>query len=828
MYLALTLLCLALSPFMVFSDTILAHSISPKFTATNLQFVDSAGAFLSSQNNTFRASLNYPSSNPTRVYFSIVHVPTNTIIWIANRHKFISNAAVLTLTVEGLTLADESQGLIWSTPPLTAPVTAMQLLENGNLVLVGPRYEFLWQSFNYPTNTLVIGQRFSVGQSLISDAAALDFLEGNYRLTLTGEDLVSQWYEQTYWKLSMDHNSFRDSNKEVSFMEMSSTGLYLYGGENSTVIKLILPDSNFRIAHLGYDGRFMINSFNGDDLVQELVRPFEFCQIPFSCGKLGLCTKKSSGIYGFCTCPDGFRFDNRKNTCLPADSSFSLSTGCNISDSSIGSELESAIPIYLKLGDYVNYFADDYMEPALLGVNLSFCQDLCSKDCSCLGIFYENSSGSCYLLENYIGSITLSNNSKLDRSGYVKFFQDSSLINATWHKKHDFPIVGFVLIPLSGFFLVITLVVLTIMWLSKTRPSKTETVALSRWNSSSSAELGTISFPGLPSRFEYEELVAATRNFNNQIGSGGFGTVYKGILPDETVVAVKKITNLGVRGKKEFFNEIATIGSIRHVNLVRLKGFCLQEGQRFLVYEFMNKGSLERILFSTGPVLEWPDRFKIVLGTARALAYLHSGCHQKIIHCDIKPENILLNDSFQVKVSDFGLSKLLDHKHSKVLTTLRGTRGYLAPEWLTSSGITAKTDVYSFGMVVLEIVSGRRNCSLTTQNSSIELNDGTEENGSSLPSSSSSNAESRMVYFPSLAVEMHMQKRYLELADPRLKGQVNGEEIEKIVRIALCCLQIVPSLRPTMDNVVAMLEGRAPLAEMRVEALKFLHSCGGR
>lgn len=147
---------------------------------------------------------------------------------------------------------------------------------------------------------------------------------------------------------------------------------------------------------------------------------------------------------------------------------------------------------------------------------------------------------------------------------------------------------------------------------------------------------------------------------------------------------------------------------------------------------------------------------------------MHSGCEPKIIHCDIKPENILLHDDLQVKISDFGLAKLISNETSKLLTTLRGTRGYLAPEWLTSCGITDKTDVYSYGMVLLELVRGRRNCSF--QSSDTENGEG---NG---PSISSTSSELQVMYFPLIALEMHMSKRYMELADPRLEGQVRNEE----------------------------------------------------
>jgi len=286
-------------------------------------------------------------------------------------------------------------------------------------------------------------------------------------------------------------------------------------------------------------------------------------------------------------------------------------------------------------------------------------------------------------------------------------------------------------------------------------------------------------------------------------------------------VAIKKITNLGVQGRKDFCTEIAIIGNIHHVNLVRLKGFCVQGRQRLLVYEYMNLGSLDRTLFGSGPVLEWQERFDIALGTARGLAYLHSGCQHKIIHCDVKPENILLDDHLQAKISDFGLSKLLSPEQSGLFTTMRGTRGYLAPEWLTNSAISERTDVYSFGMVLLELVSGRKNCLIRSQSHSMD--DSNSDGGHS-----SSSSRSVLVYFPLLALEMHEQGKYLELADPRLQGRVTREEVEKLVRVALCCLHEEPMLRPNMVNVVGMLEGGTPLVQPVIESLNFLRFYGRR
>uniref|UniRef100_A0A2N9GNM5 Protein kinase domain-containing protein n=1 Tax=Fagus sylvatica TaxID=28930 RepID=A0A2N9GNM5_FAGSY len=238
----------------------------------------------------------------------------------------------------------------------------------------------------------------------------------------------------------------------------------------------------------------------------------------------------------------------------------------------------------------------------------------------------------------------------------------------------------------------------------------------------------------------------------------------------------------------------------------------------------MNRGSLDSILFGNGPVLEWQERVEIALGTARGLAYLHSGCEQRIIHCDVKPENILLHDNLQVKISDFGISKLLSREQSTFFTALRGTRGYLAPEWLTGSPISDKADVYSYGMVLLEIVTGRKNCSLQTHSHITESNN-SEGNGLS---SYSSGSELRLIYFPLIALQMHERRRYMEVADPRLEGGVTSEEVEKLVRIALCCVHQDPALRPTMANIVGMLEGGLPLSEPRVESLNFLRAYGQR
>ncbi|XP_057822534.2 G-type lectin S-receptor-like serine/threonine-protein kinase At2g19130 [Cryptomeria japonica] len=197
-------------------------------------------------------------------------------------------------------------------------------------------------------------------------------------------------------------------------------------------------------------------------------------------------------------------------------------------------------------------------------------------------------------------------------------------------------------------------------------------------------------------KFTYKELRTATDNFKHKLGSGTFGSVFKGTLPDSPLVAVKRLEG-STQAKKQFRAEIITTGRIQHVNLVRLWGFCVEHSRRLLVYAYMPNGSLNSFLFSqledAENVLDWKTRFEIAVGTARGLVYLHEEWRDRIIHCDIKPENILLDGDFSPKVGDFGLAKLVGRDFSRILTTTRGTRGYLAPEWISGLPITPKADV---------------------------------------------------------------------------------------------------------------------------------------
>lgn len=308
---------------------------------------------------------------------------------------------------------------------------------------------------------------------------------------------------------------------------------------------------------------------------------------------------------------------------------------------------------------------------------------------------------------------------------------------------------------------------------------------------------------GLPAHFPYGDLEAATDGFRAPIGRGSCGSVFRGVLDDGAVVAVKRIDRPAEQGDRDFRSEIAVVASIQHANLVRLLGYCLNSGggHRLLVYEFARHGSLDRWIFdSSGEEqrLPWALRVRIAVEVAKALAYLHHHCRSKVLHLDVKPENVLLDGGFHALLADFGLSKMMGRDESRVVISLRGTKGYLAPEWLMETGVTEKSDVYSYGMVLLEMVGGRRNCLLVE-----------EEGGGG-----GGRKRRKWSYFPATVAEKMRQRRVMEVVDGRMGiGAEEEEEVEKVVNVALWCIQEERKMRPSMERVVDMLEGRMGVVE---------------
>ncbi|KAM4071016.1 hypothetical protein ACB094_11G029500 [Castanea mollissima] len=283
--------------------------------------------------------------------------------------------------------------------------------------------------------------------------------------------------------------------------------------------------------------------------------------------------------------------------------------------------------------------------------------------------------------------------------------------------------------------------------------------------------------------FSYAELKTATEDFNpdNKLGEGGFGPVYKGTLNDGRVIAVKQLSVTSHQGKNQFLTEIATISAVQHRNLVKLYGCCIEGDKRLLVYEYLENKSLDQALFGKRTLsLDWSTRFDICLGVARGLTYLHEESRLRIVHRDVKASNILLDSDLIPKISDFGLAKLYDDKKTHISTRVARTIGYLAPEYAMRGHLTEKADVFAFGVVALELVSGRPN--------------------------SDSSLEEEKIYLLEWAWQLHENNREVDLADSKLL-EFNEEEVKRLIGVSLLCTQASPTLRPSMSRVVAMLSG---------------------
>ncbi|XP_042468376.1 rust resistance kinase Lr10-like [Zingiber officinale] len=291
-----------------------------------------------------------------------------------------------------------------------------------------------------------------------------------------------------------------------------------------------------------------------------------------------------------------------------------------------------------------------------------------------------------------------------------------------------------------------------------------------------------------PMRFTPQDLENFTQNYGQVLGSGGFGVVYKGQFLNGLPMAVKLLNSaMSKRAEEQFVAEIGTIGRTYHINLVKLYGFCFDTSVKALVYEYMENGSLDKFLFNDDQRIEWGKLHEIAVGTAKGIRYLHEECQHKIVHYDIKPANVLLTANFTPKVADFGLAKFCDREGISSVTTLtgaRGTPGYAAPELWMPIPVTHKCDVYSFGMLLFEILGRRRNLSVLGTEQSQELE-----------------------WFPLLVWTKFEEGNMESIISSCGIGEKDREKAERMCQVALWCVQYKPEERPAMNSVVRMLEG---------------------
>ncbi|KAI8551250.1 hypothetical protein RHMOL_Rhmol06G0170600 [Rhododendron molle] len=695
-------------------------------------------------------------------------------VWFANRDRPVEVNATLKLTGNGdLILEDADGDMVWSTNTRGKSVTGLRFTEFGNLVLFDGNNATVWQSFDHPMDSLVIGQKLvsNSGQKLIARTSSFNFSQGLYSLSVQNGQLFGYmeanppvvYYQST---LEANQNSINSEKEYVAFENGSFNRQTFARGSTAQFMRLE-PDGHLRVYKWG--------GSKWNTVADLLISDWGDCWYPMVCGKYGICSSK-----GQCGCFAGssnetgiFKQISYKQTNLGC----SLVTPISCNHSQYHSLLE------LKNISYFNlYWQNSYTNAFDNKTGFEDCKNACLRNCSCKAalfvLSYDRTSRGCMLLSEVFSLIYDEGFSLMyDDNSYDRIFlkvQNSPTKQSL--RPIDFPrkksridkiILGSSLGALFGVCLLVGSCIF--IFKMKREPEELD-------------EFFVHEVSGIPTRFSYNDLKTATNDFNNKLGEGGFGSVFQGTLSDGTEVAVKRLTGIS-KIKKSFLAEVQTIGSIHHVNLVRLIGFCAGNSNRLLVYEYMSNGSLDRWIFKRHQelTLGWESRRKIIADIAKGLAYLHEECRHKIYHLDVKPQNILLDENFEAKVSDFGLAKLTDKDQSHVVATLGGTPGYMAPEWL-SSIITEKVDVYSFGVVVLEILCGRKN---------LDRSQPEEE-----------------MHLVGLFARKAEEGQLLEMVDKyNADMQLHGAEVVEMMKLAVWCLQSDYQRRPSMTVVVQVMEG---------------------
>ncbi|KAJ3702227.1 hypothetical protein LUZ61_005932 [Rhynchospora tenuis] len=713
--------------------------------------------------NSFSFSIFIVNANSTGI---VAYSFPPRVIWTANQGYPVTENATLQLTSQsGLTLRDSDGSIIWTTDVGNRSVAGINITEYGNLVLFDKDNSSIWQSWEQPTDSLVIGQSLAGGQSLV----AADFFDTSLTdrayLTLLAGGLfafVNSDPQQLYGHISLNSNMSVDNSTFMTFangtLKMSSI---LHMPNESQVLINLEAAKGIQYMTLDYDGHLRIYEYNSTNDNWNMVRDLfgtEKCNYPASCGHYGICSIKMEK----CICPQGYFtqvYDQRSNL------------GCSAITPITCEDANDHHWVTISDVSYFNYIDDT----AFSIIDVESCKEACLRNCSCKAVvyyYYENSyNGRCFPLSEVFSFKKYKANSIESPNSYGSAYikvqvapspSPSASPQLSSSRVGLGPILGS---TFGALLLFLSLIIIYLVCLRRDEEEQEDFIE---------------KLPGLPTRFSFEELQVATENFTKKLGEGGFGIVFEGSWANKRI-AVKSLHNIG-HVNKDFLMEVQTIGSIHHINLVRLTGFCADKLNGLLVYEYMCNGSLDKWIYcSEGRVpLDWPIRFKIITHIAKGLCYLHEECTQKIVHFDIKPENILLDEKFNAKVCDFGLSKLIDRDKSRVMTKMRGTPGYLAPEWLTAM-VTEKVDVYSFGVVLVEILCGRRNLDY----SQIEEN----------------------CHLIALLEQKSKRNELLDLIDKNLGDvELYEEEIMNVMKLAMWCLQWDGNRRPSMSAVVKVLE----------------------
>lgn len=709
------------------------------------------------------------------------NIPEKTIVWFA-RADPAPQGSTLKLTDEGkLELSDPQGKILWERAGGANSMCA-SMDDSGNFMLLDGDKKPIWQTFTEPTDTILPGQTLSMGQNLTARYSRESYGDGRFQLHLQPDGnlvlytLTMPTGDATrgaYWATGT-----MTSNSQLVFNE---NGYIYVTDDNRWVFNLTKKDAGSRqdfyhMARIDYDGVFrqyrceksktcglkwiVVNRFP-EDICSAILTEVG----SGACGYNSICVEVNDEPD--CLCPENYSYMNKSGKNLGCRPNFELPS-CRLNGWESNLEL-------VEFNEYNNtdWPLDDYDLQIGSGVDLQTCKQLCLNDCFCMVAIHNGNS--CWKKKYPLSNGRRGPN--VNRTALVKVpkinVTQLYLESLRQNNKDQSTTVLIVSVLLGSSVFINIVMTLGIC------------IAIYFWYHNwllSISSVSSVASTNIRS-YTYKELEKATGGFKQILGKGAFGTVYKGVLASypKKFVAIKKLEKFEQEGEKEFKTEVSVIGQTHHKNLVRLVGFCDEGEHRLLVYEYMTNGSLGRLLFGiTRP--DWNQRVQIAFGIARGLMYLHEECSTQIIHCDIKPQNILLDEFYTPRISDFGLAKLMVAEQTRVArTNIRGTVGYFAPEWFSRASITVKVDVYSFGVMLLEMICCKSSVAFGLEDQEEALMD--------------------WVY------ACYCKKTLDKLVENDEDARNDMKRLERLVMVAIWCIQEDASLRPTMKKVTQMLEG---------------------
>ncbi|XP_016498144.1 G-type lectin S-receptor-like serine/threonine-protein kinase LECRK4 [Nicotiana tabacum] len=709
-------------------------------------------------------------------------IQERTLIWSSNRDSPAETGSTISLTSSGQLVLNYANSTVQQIYSGNAKWGIMQ--DDGNLVLRDSSLGNVWESFNFPTDTLLPEQTLLSKGKLYSNANSSEnskYYTGKFMLEMQydGKLVLSAYRfgDPGYWLSSQDQKGNGDVNLVFN---KSNALLYLEKGHNNTIYSFSssVPapvEDYYHRATLDSFGNFQQYAYhktNDSNWIRVWKIPSEPCMVNAVCGAYGFCSSNDNETVN-CDCLPGYiLFDqgNPSNGCHPK-TMVNFCANLSAGNFRVQAIKDSDIP-YPEIGDYEHYFDTDE----------EGCMKLVKEDCYAMAATLVNRT--CSKKRTPILNARKTSMTKGSIS-FIKVPMKSAKVGQSRKKKSNTRAqltAGLI----SSSSLAVLFGALALYY----HPSPRRLIRR-KWQ----PDLSRI---GINFReFTYKELHEATNGFSKLLGKGASGNVYSGILNLKDIqveIAVKRLEEVAEPSEKAFMTELKIIGRTHHKNLVKLLGFGIDDNHFLLVYELMKNGALSDFLFKEGMLPTWSHRSEMALGIARGLLYLHEECDTPIIHCDIKPQNVLLDNKYNAKISDFGLSKLLKMDQTRTDTCARGTVGYLAPEWLKNAPITPKVDIFSFGVMLLEITCGRRHIELNR----IEQEDEDDEGDDLL--------------LINWAAGCTRSGRIDKLArgDPEVLNDIT--RFERFIMVGLWCIHPNPIIRPSMKMVTQMLEGTIKVA----------------